>query len=84
MAMTPESLTQEQAEAIRLRFYSTDGWADLASGFPRAAEAIAALPDESLLVRCNVMFREMYADARELAVYGTGALAVKETHHETN
>jgi|GEM_PF-2227897 len=68
-------LTQEQADAIRAKFYVTPGWHDIARGFPRWADAIAALPDETLIDTCTPMFRDMYADAREFVVSGTGPLS---------
>jgi len=68
------ALTQEQADAIRALYESNPGWGDVELYFPKAAASLASLPDESMIIECNVMFREMYADAREFVVSGTGPL----------
>ena len=57
-------MTLEQANAIRLRFYSTVGWVDVARVEHKLVAALKALPNEGPMRHVNVFYREMYEDAK--------------------
>ena len=60
-------LTPRQAQFIRIGFQTTPGWEELAETNPRFVQALEALPDETILRRCNVMLQEMFDDVKREA-----------------
>lgn len=55
-------MTEKEACVVREVLESTGGYDNLRKGFPRFAEAIDALPDESKMCRVNVILREIFVD----------------------
>lgn len=57
-----ECMTEKEATQVRQVLQSTGGYDNLRKGFPRFAEAVDALPDESKMCRVNVILREVFSD----------------------
>lgn len=60
-------MTKQETDEIRRIFYTTAGWKELADCFPKFAEAIKMLPDESELIYCNRVLRDIFEDAQKRA-----------------
>lgn len=56
-------ITKEHAERVKELLRSTDGWDELAECFPFFAKAVDEMPDDSSLLLCNPMLRDIMADA---------------------
>lgn len=56
-------ITEVQANNIRDRLITTEGWSELTEAFPKFDDAIAALPDFEMLRLCNVLLQEIVLDA---------------------
>lgn len=57
------TLTESEANQVRIILRHTTGWDDLCDAFPNMVKAVKKLPDCSLLQKVNAEVREMLYDA---------------------
>lgn len=56
-------MTDIEAEKAKSILKETSSWEELADNFPSFSEAVGALPDTTLLFRCNVILINVALDA---------------------